>query len=272
MWRGRGDRAGAAAGAGVRGRGGRGCSAGRGQAADVVQCGEVVLLPGPPGWEVQGVAAGVGGQSSGELEQAAAQGARGTDGALGQADQLGPAEHVVREGGDDCPGAVGVEVGGGEVREGLVFELGDDLLDDGVLPVLALDQRELIGAVGEQAEVPPVRPQRRLRSREPGAADDQAAARVGGLGDLRLPSVGVLDRLPGVLVDPGDGGLDLLDVANRDRVLPALPLQPLEELGVPEPGVGPEQDRAGGAGARDAGDQLVQEAFNAALGVRRALP
>jgi hypothetical protein len=34
------------------------------------------------------------------------------------------------------PGAVGVELAGREVRERLVFEVGDDLLDDGVLAML----------------------------------------------------------------------------------------------------------------------------------------
>jgi hypothetical protein len=40
----------------------------------------------------------------------------------------------------------------------LVFEVGDDLLDDGVLAVLGLDQGELVGAVGDEREVAPVRP------------------------------------------------------------------------------------------------------------------
>ncbi len=44
------------------------------------------------------------------------------------------------------------------MRERLVFEVGDDVFDDGVLAVLGLDQGELVGAVGEQAEVPPVGP------------------------------------------------------------------------------------------------------------------
>ena len=43
-----------------------------------------------------------------------------------------------------------------------------------------------LGAVGEQREVPPVGPQLGLGAEQAGAPDDQPAAAVGGLGDLRL--------------------------------------------------------------------------------------
>ena len=49
------------------------------------------------------------------------------------------------------------------MRQRLVFEVGDDLLDDGVVAVLGLDQRELLVAVADEAEVPPVGPQLGLR-------------------------------------------------------------------------------------------------------------
>ena len=42
------------------------------------------------------------------------------------------------------------------MRQRLVFEVGDDLLDDGVVAVLGLDDRDLVGAVGDEREVPPV--------------------------------------------------------------------------------------------------------------------
>ena len=88
------------------------------------------------------------------------------------------------------------------MRERLVFEVGDDLFDDGVVAVLGLDEREILGAVGEEAEVPPVGPQLGLGAEQAGAPDDQPPAAVGGLGDLRLAVLGVVaDRLPGVLVD-----------------------------------------------------------------------
>src|SRR5215207_7844573 len=86
---------------------------------------------------------------------------------------------------------IGVEVAGGEVRQRLVFEVGDDLLDDGVLAVLGLNERDLLGAVGDQTEVTPVGPELGLRAEQAGPADDQPAAAIGGLGDLRLACFGV---------------------------------------------------------------------------------
>ncbi len=173
-------------------------------------------MPGPAGGEVQCPAACVSGQAAGDLDEPAAQGARGADGCGGQSEQLGPSEHVVRERAKHGPGAVGVKVTGGEVRERLVFEVGDDLLDDGVLAVLGLDDRDVFGAVGDQTEVPPVGPQLGLGAHEAGAADDQPAAVVGGFGDLRLTVVGVGDGLPGGLVDRFDGGADGLDRPHPD--------------------------------------------------------
>jgi hypothetical protein len=98
------------------------------------------------------------------------------------------------------------------VRERLVFEIGDDLLDDGVIAMLGLHDGESLGAVGDQCEVPPVGKQLGLRADEAGAPDDQPALAVDGLGDLRFAAVGVGDVLPGGLVDRFDGAADLLDV------------------------------------------------------------
>jgi hypothetical protein len=92
-----------------------------------------------------------------------------------------------------------VEVPGGKVRQCLVFEVGDDLLNDGVIAVLGLDDGEILGAVGDEGEVSPVGPQLGLRAEQTGAADDQPAVAVDGFGDLRLTVVGILDALPGVL-------------------------------------------------------------------------
>ena len=71
------------------------------------------------------------------------------------------------------------------MRQRLVFEIGDDLLDDGVVAVLGLDERDVLGAVGDQGEVPPVGPQLGLGAQQPRATDDQPAGAVDGLGDLR---------------------------------------------------------------------------------------
>ena len=87
------------------------------------------------------------------------------------------------------------------MRQRLVFEVGDDLLDDGVVAVLGLDQGDVLGAVGEKAEVAPVGPQLGLGAEQAGAAHDQPAAAVDGLGDLRLTVVGVVDLRPGVFGD-----------------------------------------------------------------------
>ena len=111
-------------------------SGGDGQRSDPVQGVEVVAVPGPAGGEVKRPGSSVAGEPPGDLEQPAAQGPGSADGAVGQADQLCPSEHVVSERAEHRPGSVGVELSGGEVRERLVFEISDDLLDDGVLAML----------------------------------------------------------------------------------------------------------------------------------------
>src|SRR5205085_3963191 len=150
-----------------------------------------VVLPGPAGGEMQRPLAGGAGQPAGDLKQAAAQRASGADGVAGQSDEGGPAGEVVREAGDHGPGAVGGELAGGEVLKGLVFEIADRELDDGVLTVLGLDDGDLLGAVGEKREVAPVGPQLGLRSDKAGAPDDHPLASEPGLGDLRLAVLGV---------------------------------------------------------------------------------
>jgi hypothetical protein len=95
-------------------------SGGAGERADAVQRADVVAVPGPAGREVQCPTAGVMGQATGDAEQAAAQGAGRADGAARKAEQLGPPEQVVREGGEHGPRAVGAVVAGGKVRQRLV--------------------------------------------------------------------------------------------------------------------------------------------------------
>ena len=58
----------------------------------------------------------------------------------------------------------------------LVFEIGDHLLNDGVVAMLCLDERQLLGAVGEEREVAPVGPQLGLAAEQAGAPDDQSPA------------------------------------------------------------------------------------------------
>jgi hypothetical protein len=47
----------------------------------------------------------------------------------------------------------------------LILEIDDDLLNDGMVTMLGLDNRDVLGAVGEKREVTPVRPQLGLRYR-----------------------------------------------------------------------------------------------------------
>src|SRR3954454_10081305 len=124
-----------------------------------------------------------------------------------------------------------------------------------------LDDCDVVGAVGEKREVPPAGPQLGLGSEQAGAPDDQPAGAVDGLGDLRLAVVGVVDALPVPLGDRLDRVANLLDVAHADRVLPARPLQQLEDLRVPEPAVGAQQLGTGRARPVDARDQLLAEAL-----------
>jgi hypothetical protein len=132
----------------------------------------------------------------------------------------------------------------------LVFEVCDDLLDDGVITCSAsttlmsssrLVMKQKWRQSGHSSAWAPSRRVRRTISRRPP---------LDGFGDLRLSVFGVVDALPGVLVDRLDGGADGLDHPHADRVLPARVFQALEHLGVPEPRVGPQQLDAGRAGAR----------------------
>src|SRR4051794_22853363 len=86
-----------------------GPSNGGGERADAVERVEVVAVPGPAGGEVQRPAPRVGGQAAGDLEEPAAEGAGGADRRVGQAEQLRPAQQVVRQAGEHGPGGVRVE-------------------------------------------------------------------------------------------------------------------------------------------------------------------
>ena len=93
-------------------------------------------LPGPAGGEVhRGLSRGSG-DPAGEREQAPTGGRRGTGCGVGDPEQQCPAREVVRQARDYCPGAVGAVVPRWEVRQRLVFEVADDLFNDGVLAML----------------------------------------------------------------------------------------------------------------------------------------
>ena len=170
-------------------------------------------------------------------------------------------------GGDHGPGAVGGEVTGGEVRKRLVFEVADDQFDDGVLTVLGLDQGDSsVRLVRRRSGAS--RATARLARRAGGCGARSSAGRGVGLGDLRLPVVGVVDRLsrrPGIC---SIAALTALS-ADADRVLPA----GSSSRSVTFLFQNPESARSSltpAAGARDARDQLVGEARRPPLGVRRS--
>ena len=88
------------------------------------------------------------GQAAGDLEQVAAAGAGGLDRLVGLPDLRDPASEVVRERGDHGPGAVGGKLSGGEVSEGLVFEIADHQLDLRVVAMIDVGRKRRDGPVG----------------------------------------------------------------------------------------------------------------------------
>src|SRR6516162_8932859 len=94
---------------------------GGGQRADAGERCEVVTLPGPASGEMKRPGSAVAGQSPGDRDQPATHRAGGTDGAVREADQLGPAEQVVRERAKHRPGAIGVELSRWEVHKRLIL-------------------------------------------------------------------------------------------------------------------------------------------------------
>ena len=140
-----------------------------------------------------------------------------------------------------------------------------------MLAVLGLHLRERLAAVGDEGEVLPSRKQLLLVVEHAYTADDQPLVRQRRLSDLRLPGLGVVMQPPPCLLgDRLDRGRDGLGESDADRVEATFRLEAGGDLLVSEARVGAHEDLAGGAGAADARDQLVDEARRAALGVRRA--
>jgi hypothetical protein len=104
--------------------------------AQTLKSGEKCESPWPPSGHPECHGARGAGDPAGNAQQPAADGSGGGDDRVGQADQGGPPQEVVRQGGDHCPGGVGEELAGGEVRQCLVFEVTDREFHDGVLAVL----------------------------------------------------------------------------------------------------------------------------------------
>ena len=114
------------------------------------------MLAVPALGQVQGeAAAAVAGGAGGDGDQVAADGGGAGPGVAAAGEGAGGADQVVGDGGDGQPGGVGGELPRGQVREGAVVEVGEDLLDDGVAAVLLLGLDELERGVGEDGVVAP---------------------------------------------------------------------------------------------------------------------
>jgi hypothetical protein len=114
------------------------------------------LLVVPALGQVEGeVAAAVAGGPAGDGDQVAADGGCAGLCVAAAGEGAGGPGQVVGDGGDGQPGGVGAELAGWQVSEGPVVEVGEDLLDDGVVAVLLLGLDELVGAVGEDGVVAP---------------------------------------------------------------------------------------------------------------------
>ena len=124
------------AGRGLRGCGGRAfAGSGGGKRADPFERLEVVAVPGPAGGEVERPGSAVAGESAGDLEPAAAEGAgRVAEGAVsGRPSSCVQRSRLCASAAITVQAPVHHETGGGEVRECLFFEVGDHLFDDGVV-------------------------------------------------------------------------------------------------------------------------------------------
>jgi len=112
-----------------------------------------------------------------------------------------------------------------------------------------------------------------LGADQSGAAHDQPLAAEHRLRDLRFPVLGVvLKRLPVLLGDRRDRGLDVRLLANTDRIGPPRGLEPGHDLVVPEPRVRAQQPGPARAGPCNARDQFFDEPQRATRSVRRPFP
>ena len=95
----------------------------------------------------------VAGGPGGHGDQVAADGGGARPGVAGPGAGSGGAQQVVRHGGEDEPGPVCGEMTGWQVGEGPGVQVGDDLLDDRVAPVLAFCLQYFERGVGEDGMV-----------------------------------------------------------------------------------------------------------------------
>ena len=145
------------------------------------------------------------------------------------------------------PGAVGEEPPRGAASGPVVFEVSDGGLHSGVAAVLGVGGFGVeVVSVSDERVVAPVGPQLGLGADEAGAVHHQAqlaalagaAARAGGLNDLRLPAAAIGDRSPVVVVYGPDGCFDPGVVGHGDRVARLVCFDRVEHRTGEEPRVG----------------------------------
>jgi hypothetical protein len=156
---------GSGAGAGERGalaggescgpvRGWSGCCGGRAAGGFEEIAPGVLAVPAFGQVEGEAVPA-VSGGAGGDGDQVAADGGGAGLGVAPAGEGAGGAQQVVGDGGDGEPGCVGAELSRGQVREGSVVQVGEELSGNGVAAVLFLGLDQLVWAVGEDGVVAP---------------------------------------------------------------------------------------------------------------------
>src|SRR5690606_8454473 len=110
---------------------------------------------GPVSGQVEVKAAGVVGDSAGDVDQPVTGGGCASGGQAWAGEHGEGAGEVVRDRDAGQPGVVSVEPARWQVGQGSVDEFGEDLLDDGVAAVVSLGLFQDERAVGEDGVVAP---------------------------------------------------------------------------------------------------------------------
>ena len=132
------------------------------QGAQSRQGGAELVLPGPALGKVQGEAAGLAGEPSGQGEEASPQGFGGYQ-RLAQTDAPSPACQIVGHDLDGQPGTVGGKAARGEMVEPhAVLQVADGVLDLGVAAMVGLQIQRVALTVGDEGVIAVVGKQGKL--------------------------------------------------------------------------------------------------------------
>src|SRR6185437_13872886 len=99
-------------------------------------------------------AAAAAGYPGGHSDEVTADGGGAGLGVAGPGPGSGGSQQVMGHGGKDEPCGVRVEVSRWQMREGTGVQVGDDLLDDRVVPVVSLGRGRLERGIGEDGIMP----------------------------------------------------------------------------------------------------------------------